>query len=105
MRTKKLTPIERLQNWYLSQCNGDWEHLYGVKIDNIDNPGWSVDIDLSESVLENRLFEELNIQRKNEHDWFICRVEGSVFKGRGGPKNLDEILEAFCDWVQIQSDV
>jgi hypothetical protein len=34
--------IEQIQGWYAAQCNGDWEHRYGVSIDTLDNPGWSV---------------------------------------------------------------
>ena len=32
-------------DWYLSQCNGDWEHAYGVKIDTLDNPGWTLEVE------------------------------------------------------------
>ena len=91
--------IVRLQNWYISQCNQDWEHTYGVRIANIDNPGWSVDIDLSDTDLEDRHLDELNVQRHDEHNWVVCRVQDNVFKGRGGPHNLDEILQVFLDWV------
>lgn len=31
--------LERLERWYAAQCNGDWEHTYGVKIGYLDNPG------------------------------------------------------------------
>jgi hypothetical protein len=24
-----------LQRWYVGQCNGDWEHQYGVRIDTL----------------------------------------------------------------------
>jgi hypothetical protein len=41
--------LERLQRWYLGECNGDWEHSYGVRIDTLDNPGWIVTIDLHET--------------------------------------------------------
>lgn len=33
--------FEWLQKWYKSQCDGDWEHEYGIKIETVDNPGWS----------------------------------------------------------------
>lgn len=26
----------QLQTWYVSHCNGEWEHTYGVKIDSLD---------------------------------------------------------------------
>ena len=32
--------FQRLQKWYKSQCNGDWEHSFGIKIETLDNPGW-----------------------------------------------------------------
>ena len=27
-----------LQAWYMSNCNGDWEHGYGVSVRTLDNP-------------------------------------------------------------------
>ena len=30
-----------LMQWYLGECNNDWEHTYGVEIGTLDNPGWS----------------------------------------------------------------
>jgi len=31
--------LQFLQEWYLEQCNGDWEHEFGIKIETLDNPG------------------------------------------------------------------
>ena len=44
-----------LMQWYLAECNDDWEHSYGVKIDTLDNPGWTLKIDLRETDLGRRL--------------------------------------------------
>jgi len=49
--------LAELQRWYESQCNEDWEHQYGVKIDTLDNPGWSVIIDLDDTDLEGKPFQ------------------------------------------------
>lgn len=38
-------------NWYVRECDDDWEHSYGVKIDTLDNPGWTIAIDLRETSL------------------------------------------------------
>ena len=38
--------IDWLQSWYEKQCNSDWEHNYGIKIETLDNPGWSITVDL-----------------------------------------------------------
>jgi len=42
--------LRELQDWYLSQCDGDWEHQNGINIVSLDNPGWTVDIALAESL-------------------------------------------------------
>jgi hypothetical protein len=31
-----------LEQWYYDQCDGDWEHAYGIRIGTLDNPGWSL---------------------------------------------------------------
>jgi hypothetical protein len=91
--------LDRLQNWYLAQCNGDWEHQNGVHIGNLDNPGWMVDINLWElPELLNRPFSSVTIER-TEHDWVHAKIEEHVFKARGGPKNLREMLRIFLDWA------
>ena len=48
--------FEWLQNWFKSQCDGDWEHEYGVKIETVDNPGWYVVINLTGTECEGCAF-------------------------------------------------
>ncbi|MFT5930929.1 MAG: hypothetical protein ACI93G_000001, partial [Hyphomonas sp.] len=43
-----------MPRWYQSQCDGDWEHSFGLKIESLDNPGWSVHVDLEGTSLETR---------------------------------------------------
>jgi hypothetical protein len=38
--------LPRLQRWYHSQSDGTWEHASGVRIETLDNPGWSLKVDL-----------------------------------------------------------
>jgi len=87
-----------IQNWYYKHCDGDWEHEYGVKIDTLDNPGWAVDIDLVDTDLESASFERIEVER-SEQDWVHCSVQEQIFRGRGGPKNLEDILEIFRQWA------
>lgn len=88
-----------LQNYYLLQCDGEWEHAYLFKIDTLDNPGWSCEFDLAYTDVENAPFEILKADR-TEHDWVFCKVEDRKFKGYGGPQNLIEILTVFRKWVE-----
>lgn len=90
--------LEALQDWYASNCDGDWEHEYAIRVTNIDNPGWSVTIPLAGTPLEGRPFAEVRWQRTAD-DWLLCRVEECAFLGDGGSQNLVDIIRVFVDWV------
>lgn len=92
--------LTRLQRWYLEQCNGDWEHTYGITISTVDNPGWLLEVELTDTVLLDKPFAPMHIQRENPDDWVICSVtEQQLFRGAGGPRNLEEIIVIFLTWA------
>jgi len=43
-----MSSIRWIEDWYQQQCDGDWEHCYELSITAIDNPGWNVEIPLTE---------------------------------------------------------
>ena len=88
-----------LQNWYSQQCDGDWEHQYGISIDTLDNPGWVIRIDLLSTELEQKAFLEINDQR-SENNWIQCEIKDNKFLGYGGITNLKELIQIFVDWVK-----
>lgn len=83
-----------IQTWFLAQCNGDWEHTYGVKIDTLDNPGWSVIIDLTGTMLESVSMTPV-VNERTDDNWVNCSIVERQFRGYGGPENLLEVLEVF----------
>ena len=85
MPDKAMSNLEKLQNWYLAQCDDDWEHQFGVKIDSLDNPGWKLEIDLEHTDLEIAPFEELKVNFESDVDWMICQVKDRKFIGASGP--------------------
>lgn len=91
--------IKWLQSYFEGCCDEDWEHQYGIRIQTLDNPGWTIDIDLTETLLDEIPFEEIRIERA-EHDWIFCRVQNRQFKGDGGIGNLEEIIGIFRQWVE-----
>lgn len=91
--------IKEIESWYLENCDGEWEHGGGFRIENIDNPGWLVNCDIEATYLEDKEFTKFFFQRKVDDDWILCKVENNIFKGRGGPKNFEEILTVFLDWA------
>ncbi|MEN3541148.1 immunity 53 family protein [Microbispora sp. ZYX-F-249] len=87
-------PFGFLQRWYATQCNDEWEHTYGVKIDTLDNPGWSISVDLVGTDLEGYAFGWQSLDR-TEYDWIHIRSDGRLFQGACGPLNLAEMVAEF----------
>jgi hypothetical protein len=88
-----------LMNWYSLQCDGDWEQSFGIKIKNLDNPGWRITVSIQETILRNKDFEEIQIERTDE-DWIFCKIENGFFDGCCGIFNLEELLQTFRSWVE-----
>jgi hypothetical protein len=92
-------PFEWLMGWYHDQCNDDWEHTYGATIDTIDNPGWSLKIDLKDTALEGQLFPRQEHNYGHQTEWWVCWTENHTFHGAGGPMQLGAMIEVFRAWV------
>ena len=93
--------LQWLQNWYQSQCDGEWEHEYGVKIDTADNPGWSIHINLEYTELEELIYGTPVIEN-SEDDWYFIKVENSIFYAAGDPTKLELLLWKFRELVEAQ---
>src|SRR5436309_3414527 len=97
-----------LSQWYVSQCDSDWEHSYGVKIDTLDNPGWSLKIDLTDTEMKGRTFERVEHgtpagdlkEWQRTGSWWVARVEGATFDVACGPLDLSAAIGAFRRWVE-----
>ena len=86
-----------IEKWYACQCNGGWEHSYGLKIDTLDNPGWTVQIDLNETRKQDSVLKRIEIERTKD-DWIQYWVEKKQFQIVCGPLNLNEALDIFVSW-------
>lgn len=93
-----MTALKKLENWYLAQCDGEWEHTYGVHIRTLDNPGWVLEVEIQDTDLEEKAFESLQIDR-SESDWIRARIEDKKFRAFGGPSNLEEMIGVFLVWA------
>jgi len=75
-----------------------------VQIETLD-PGWSATISLTDTVMQDADFEEIEINR-TESDWIHCWIDGGAgshdfeWQGRGGSTNLGEIVRLFRSWVE-----
>ena len=92
------TALSRFQEWYQNQCDGDWEHSYGIKIETLDNPGWLVTIDLKDTAWE-QLAASRKIVERSATDWVQTEIAENKFIGSGGALNLEEVMELFLQMV------
>ncbi len=91
--------FEWLQKWYKSQCDGDWEHEYGIKIETVDNPGWYVVINLQGTECEGVPFSSVQFEI-DEMNWYFCLLRNNAFEASCGCCNLDKVLQIFRDWAE-----
>jgi hypothetical protein len=88
-----------LQKWYQAHCDGDWEHSSGIRLETLDNPGWSLTVDLQDTELESKKFQKVKIERSKDN-WIFCNVKENKFDGACGIGNLPEVLKLFRDWAE-----
>jgi hypothetical protein len=94
--------LEELEAWYEAQCDGEWEHDFGLDIGTLDNPGWMVDIPLTGTSLEERAFRPIE-ELASERMWMVCEVSDGAFRGRGGAPMLGRMLRVFLDGAREAS--
>ena len=100
--------IDWLMQWYLGRCDSDWEHSYGVEIGTLDNPGWTLKIDLTGTPLEGLPFPKATHgepsadldQWKRTGSWWVAEVKGDVFEAACGPLDLLALISLFRKWVE-----
>ena len=85
--------IDRLQKWYKNQCNGDWEHDFGITIETLDNPGWLLTIDLQLTSLQGIEFE--TEEEKSEFDWYQIKIKDWKYIAYGDPDKLSFLIDYF----------
>ncbi|MEU9110998.1 immunity 53 family protein [Streptomyces sp. NPDC048483] len=94
--------LDWLQGWYAAQCDEDWEHEWGVMIETLDNPGWSVRIDLEGTDLDGQEYPRQD-RKRSEHDWVTVWTSDKTFHAACGPGNLTEALTLFRSWAADNS--
>jgi hypothetical protein len=96
------TELRWLMEWYASQCNGNWEHQFGVRLETLDNPGWRLEIDLEGTKLEGRQFKQVEHNLMSDVSWLICKLENMKFIARCGPRDLSSVIAIFSAWVDAR---
>ena len=100
--------LQWIEQWYAAQCDGDWEHQLGVKIETLDNPGWLLTVDLLGTNLAGRGSGSVKVSGDPPREengniggsvWIDCRVRAGKFIGAGDAGQLRALLAIFRGWA------
>ena len=103
-RLKSPGPLDWLQGWYGAMCDGDWEHQQGIRLTTLDNPGWSLTVDLLATGLDELPPVAYCLSERSEHDWVGFKTDSGQWRGACGPLNLTELIAAFRAWAEPHLD-
>ena len=93
-----MSNIAKLCSWYAGQCVYEWQEEFGITISTLDNPGWSLKIDLERTSLCEKPFAEIKSE-VSDTDWLVARKNGKVFEAFGASLKLDEMIDVFLIWA------
>lgn len=86
--------LEWLQEWYKDQCDNNWEHNHGIKIDTLDNPGWDVEIDVNDTNF-NLKNSKWKLFELNNDKWVGYKIDNNIFYASSDPLKLSLIIKIF----------
>lgn len=92
-------PFTGLQDWYLRGSDGELEPTYDIQIDTLEEPGWSLCIQLDGTALAGRALPEMAIER-TQSDWIHAWTDDHALHIDCGPLNLTEAIKTFTSWAQ-----
>ena len=90
--------LDWVQRWFISNCNGDWEHGYGINMEYTKETGWYVYFNVNHTSMYDCKFDKKD--KKGKKKWLTFEVNENSFIGRGDSSKLEEILQTFHDWVE-----
>lgn len=94
-----MNALDFLKTWYQEQCNGDWEHEFGVRIETLDNPGWWLRIGLIDTDAEGQVLAG-DHRELTEGRWIHSKSDGERYEATCDPLSLDDMLLGFREFVE-----
>jgi hypothetical protein len=95
--------LQQVCSWYHANCDGDWEHEFGICIETIDNPGWRLRIDLTRTALMSKPFDRVESEYDDASNWLRCWRTDTHFEAACGLLRLEDALTHFMAWARDQT--
>lgn len=113
MRSSRMDAVDRpaasrvgeavawLSAFYSGHCDDAWEHQYGVTIQTIDNPGWTIEVDLTGTEFAASEFVSIDNGTDVESaDWYVVFGRDGKLRGAGSPDRLGTLLVLLVEAMQ-----
>lgn len=89
-----------LIEWYRANCNDDWEHRYGIKLETLDNPGWLLIVDLVGTSLQGKSMPTLNegcdpAGNPMTASWIHGTAANNQFRAACDPDQIARLFQLF----------
>jgi Immunity protein 53 len=100
--------LKNLIDWYTIQCDGLWEHTNGITIHSLDNPGFSINIDLLGTRFENNCYQSIDWESNTDlgNEWISCyKTDEKIWVGACSPKQLERTIDLFIQWTLLSEQI
>ncbi len=91
--------LDWIQNWFKDNCDGDWEHGEVIQITTLDNPGWEIEIDISNTSIANTNINWI-LNENGKQDWYGVKIENQKFSAAGDSGKLKFLLGLFKEMIE-----
>jgi hypothetical protein len=91
--------LDWIQNWFKTNCDGEWEKGEVIQITNLDNPGWEVEIDISKTSVANLDLKWI-LNEIGKQDWYGVKIENQKFTAAGDSGKLIFLLGLFREMIE-----
>lgn len=91
--------LDWIQNWFKANCDGNWEGGDGIQITTLENPGWEIEIDISNTSIANITIEWI-LNENGKQDWYGVKIENQKFIASGDADKLTFLLELFKKMIE-----
>lgn len=88
----------RLDAWYAEQCDGEWEHEFGIKIQTLDNPGWLIQVDLSGTGSEGATLPA-NLDEDESGTWVHSSADGTELRVACSPRAMEKAMRVVLEFL------
>lgn len=95
----KTSEVDWLLAWAAEHSDNEDGDCYGIVVQSLPHPGWSLRVGLEEFGLDQQEMPEF-FEGRSRDDWVQGRVRSEMFDGTCGPGQLEDLVRRFRLWIE-----